>query len=99
MKDVEASIDSVEAVPFMEDMKVAQVEYSNWGKEEDPNSDLSMMKVWATFQHPHECEFIFYIGCEEALRGLKASQFSEEFMGECYAAASQGFKYICFYAG
>jgi hypothetical protein len=74
-------------------MKVAQVEYHNWGDVDDPTSDWSILNKKATFSHKDACEFILWTGhnwrsegCSKALADIVKD------------AAIANYSYICIYA-
>lgn len=85
----------------MEDMKVAQIEYSRWGDEKSPTSNWSLIQKHGCFSHAEACEFIIHLGdkdyFKERVKDLTDFGFSKDFITLCKKANEQGFKYACFY--
>lgn len=84
----------------MEDMKIAQIHYENWGEENDLKSDWNIIQELACFSHKDSCDFILYIGMDngEDLERFSTAGLSGEAWEYCRKAKQEGYKYICFYA-
>jgi hypothetical protein len=81
----------------MEDMKVANVEFDNWGENYHTNSNWSKFLANSTFTHGEACEFILYCGDENAIGTWEGCEFSEDVIQILKEAQAAGFKYVCFH--
>lgn len=81
----------------LDDMQVAQVEYSDWGKAHDLTSDWNLATHHASFSHREHCVWIFYIGYEGKIQEYATAGFSSTFLNLCRLTASENFKYLCIY--
>jgi ABC-type sulfate transport system substrate-binding protein len=81
----------------MEDMKVANVEFDNWGDEDDPESNWNKFLTDNTFSHSEACEFILYCGDDQAIANWDGCLFSEDVINILKEAKAAGFKYVCFH--
>jgi len=82
----------------MNDMKVAETDYSkHWGDEDDPASDWSLLCEKAPFAHKEICEFILYVGAGQHLKDYYKWGFSPILLLHCKRAQRAGYKYLCFH--
>ena len=77
-------------------MRVASYNYENWGEDDDPKSDWSLLNKMAVFRHVDECEFILYVDGDN-WDHWKEAGYSDELIGLTKAAKDQGYKYLCLY--
>lgn len=81
----------------MENMKVANVEFDNWGEDDDPTSNWNKFMTSNTFAHSESCEFILYCGDELAIQNWAYCLFSEDVINILKEAKAAGYKYVCFH--
>lgn len=90
----------------MEDMKVAEIEYSKGfidHSTKEESSDWKLIQEISSFSHESACEFIVFIGTEETqhqdrLEWFQNNGMSFQFLKEVELAQKAGFYYACFYA-
>lgn len=80
-----------------EDMKVTNVEFNNWGDENNPESNWVKFLNNNTFTHSDACEFILYCGDDVAIKQWDGCLFSKDVIQILKEAKAAGFKYVCFH--
>lgn len=64
-----------------------------WGDENDPYSNWTLIKDAACFTHNYACEFIIHVGSDE----FRHDHFlNYEIKKLCLEAFTLGFNYVCF---
>ena len=89
-----------------ENMKVASYNYDNWGDEDDPKSDWSILNAGnpdkndmgiAVFSHKEACEFIIYVNGNN-WDHWKTLGYSDKLIKLARTAKAHGYFYLCLYA-
>lgn len=60
----------------------------------DESKDWTLSLENAHFSHAEDCQFIFYVGCEDSLRDYDRTGFSDDFCSIMSEANKKGYDYV-----
>lgn len=61
---------------------------------DEQNKDWILSNDHAHFVHQEDCQFIFYVGCEDSLNDYVVAGFSEKFQKIMRDAHERGYDYV-----